>query len=458
LIKFLTGKDGRFRTIRACLIFCTLLGLVYLSATVWISNTYGIPIAFTGKMIGREALLSMVRISTVIYDPATTRKAAISPKSGNPAFGEGYVRIEDLLNTPTGIQSIQLVGLSNEKIIQSGHGFSYQPYDEKRLAALRKEYKLDEVVASARDEFEAMVLLRNWTRSQFRRVDYQFLMRNFDVLQILKGNIRNTAGAPHNPATQFRPCHFFPLFYSQVLLSMGYQPRLVRISHAEERGYNGHGMTEVWSNQFRKWITMDPDLNIYYEKDGIPLNLVEVHNERYSKEPLAVKIVPGVHTSADFDLSKIPDIKEMIRYHSYVQIVDMRNDWMTNHYFRGHPKRSDRASLFWVDDKMPPVFNFSTKTSNVNDFYWTLNQTEIWVRKEGNMGSQASLAFKTFTPNFKHFEIIIDDAKKVISTEPLYVWDLNPGRNTLSVRSVNQSGVPGIQSWVVFEVRRAPHD
>jgi len=38
---------------------------------------------------------------------------------------------------------------------------------------------------------------------------------------------------------------------------------------------------------------MDTDLNLYYEKDGIPLNILEVHNERYENKPTRIKIITG---------------------------------------------------------------------------------------------------------------------------------------------------------------------
>ena len=33
-----------------------------------------------------------------------------------------------------------------------------------------------------------------------------------------------------------------------------------------------HSVTEIWSNQHRKWVMLDPTSNMYLEKDGVPLN------------------------------------------------------------------------------------------------------------------------------------------------------------------------------------------
>jgi len=130
--------------------------------------------------------------------------------------------------------------------------------------------------------------------------------------------------------------------------------------------------------------------------------------------------------------------------------VDMRNDWLTNHYFRGHPVRSDRASLFWVDENLPPAFHFKQETSRVEDFYWTLNQAEIWA-KNGNSDGEIGLRFRTFTPNFSRFEILLDGTQKIEWKDASYTWKLHPGMNSVSIRPINQFGVRGIESYVKIE-------
>jgi hypothetical protein len=405
-----------------------------------------------GKLIVRESILSIVRVSTTIYDPSVIKRDPFGPGTEDRINWGEYQLADKALPDNESALRIHIKTIHNEKIIRSSFDFSYQPYDEPKLILLRKEYGLDNVAASAKNEFDRMVLLRNWARSRFKRSDYQPRMTSFDSLAVLRANIHNPSNKPWQPGSQLRPCHFFPMFYSQVLISMGYQPRLVRISNLDEKGYDGHGIAEVWSNQFKKWIAMDVDQNLHYEKDGIPLSALEVHYERYAGKPSLVKIIRGVQTSGDAGIVKQRSLEEMIAYHSYVQIVDMRNDWMTNPYFKGHPKRSDHSSLFWVDGRMPPVFNLKPKTSAKSDFYWTLNQTELWAKVGPSDNRVISMAFKTYTPNFKHYEIIIDGLQKTITTDPLYMWRLHEGDNKFQIRSVNKFGIGGIPSLVDITV------
>jgi len=413
-----------------------------------ISLKYDITFSHTAKNLMRQGILSSIYFSTLIYDPVSVNNVSVRPcKEQNNINYANYIRIEKFIEKQ---KNLHIQEINNEKIRANRFYFGYQPYDEPRLVKLREKYQLNEVTASASNDFEAAVLLRNWARSQFRRRDYQPRMVNFDALRVLDNNLRNDQNDPYDPVRYYDPCNFFPLFYCQLMVSMGYQARLVQISHT---GYSGHGMAEIWSDHYEKWIAMDAELNLYYEKDGMPLNLLEVHNERYEKKPSRMKIVRGEQHSGDTSTTlvflgvKDLDVNKMIQYHSYFRIADMRNDWMTNHYFKGHPKRSDFSSLFFTDHKMQSVFNLGPETDEIKDFYWTLNQTEIFIKKN-SYSKKMPLAFKTFTPNFRQFEIWVDDLIKTVSKDPVFTWTLHSGENKLMVRSVNQYGIYGIPSFV----------
>ena len=447
-------KKGYFSKFRVLILILAFVATIFIGSSLAVSIKYSLSPIYVGKQLARYSVLSAIYLSTLIYDPAVVKNTTLDPANNESIVNSAdYIQIDKYFKESKVREALSIAKINNERIIKSRFNFIYQPYEEPRLDELRKKYKLVDVVSSAKDEFEAMILLRNWARSQFRRNDYQPIMENFDALEVLRRNIRNKDNEPYKPG-QYRPCHFFPLFYTQVLLSMGYQARIVQISYLAGGGYGGHGMTEVWSNQYKKWITMGPDLNQHFEKDGIPINLLEFHNERYEIRPSRINIVRGKYPDVDRGDYEEIDIDRWIDYHSYIQVIDMRNDWMTNHYFRGHPKRSDRASLFWVDKNLPSVFNFKQKTDDVDDFYWTLNQTEILIKNDSNQKDSLELAFHTFTPNFKHFEIIVDDKEKIISTDFVHLWKLHPGANKLLVRSVNKFGVNGIPSLVELLVDR----
>jgi hypothetical protein len=65
------------------------------------------------------------------------------------------------------------------------------------------------------------------------------------------------------------------------------------------------------------------------------------------------------------------------------------------------------------------------------------------------------LRFETYTPNFSHFEVDVDDTgwKKVGDH---WTWLLQSGRNTLRVRAVTMPGVKGKPSTFVINHANRP--
>jgi hypothetical protein len=407
---------------------------------IYISYHYDFSIIEATKSSVRYVSLSAIGTGVGLYDPTAdnTIHAQLGPEEMSNF--SSMSRIEQYLAKGK-VSGIEIIEMKNEHIVISDYVFNYQP-DVPRLLEMRKEMGLDDVVAGADDELEKMIRLRQWVRKQFSRLDYQKTMAQFDALTIW-GNPQRNPEKKKNWPGNYNPCHFFPLFYSQVMLSMGYIPRVVHISYT---GYDYHGFTEVWSNQYRKWISMDPDLNLHYEYEGVPQNILEVHNFRYRNNTrlkvMQVMVEPGIQP--------LETTENMLDYHQYVEIADLRNDWLTNKYFRGHPKRSDLATLAWKDDREPEIFRLTPATRNIEDMYWTLNQAEILVESEKCGQDSLALLFNTVTPNFSHFAIHMN-GKAFEQTSPVFVWKLQSGRNELIVYPVNSFGVHGISSRIVLQ-------
>ena len=172
---------------------------------------YNVPFRVALKGIVRDTGLALASASVALYDPFEARVAATGPPDRADLNLSGYRRVEQLLpvNRPVQIlsnASLTLTEFDGQTIRKGPLPFAYQPYDEPRLHELRRRYKLDSVVAGATSDFEQLVLLRNWSRSQFRRSDYQPLARNFDALDILSRNHRNDNREAFSPSRHFDPC------------------------------------------------------------------------------------------------------------------------------------------------------------------------------------------------------------------------------------------------------------
>ena len=58
-------------------------------------------------------------------------------------------------------------------------------------------------------------------------------------------------------------------------------------------GSTEHTSTEIWSNQHRKWVMLDPTFAMYVEMDGVPLNAYELRQAWFLGEGRELVFVVG---------------------------------------------------------------------------------------------------------------------------------------------------------------------
>ena len=131
----------------------------------------------------------------------------------------------------------------------------------------RKFSQAESALDGAQTEFDKLVLLREWAHSITWPLVLSPLPSSGDIKNgfSLLEHAQNNAPMACGQATDL---------YVQALGSVGFVGREVIA--------NGHITAEVWSSEYEKWILMDPLYNTHYEKDGTPLNFVELMNIFYS--------------------------------------------------------------------------------------------------------------------------------------------------------------------------------
>jgi len=140
----------------------------------------------------------------------------------------------------------------------------------KKLKRLREDFKLDEVVAPGRTEFEKLLLLKRWVRSRWNH-GWNNTNPPWDAYEILK----------HAERGETFTCGYYSFVLSECYRSLGYQARRlsIRVKDTEYPANphnHGHNVCEVYSNEYNKWVLMDADKNCHYEKDGVPLSALEI--------------------------------------------------------------------------------------------------------------------------------------------------------------------------------------
>ena len=280
-------------------------------------------------------------------------------------------------------------------------------YDNSALRELRETYKLDEVVAPGKTEYEKQSLLMKWVWRQWDHGHAQELYNLRDPLWIL-GEARKE--------------HIFQCMHSgsvlaSVMASMGWTCRVA--------GHSSHTWNEVWSNQHRRWMMFDPTANLRYERKGMPLSTYDTYHARYVE--LADDVTAFSRDDRQYSAPARPGKTARISIYG------------CNTYVQGRP-RGPKARLE-IGQGITPAFD-------PQDAYYPLNQAALTLVPDGDA---LKVTLGTMTPNFKEFRIRIDGGQWH-PAETTLSWSVRPGKNRLEAVSVNCFGVEGPVSTVVVNV------
>lgn len=416
-----------------CISFVVLIGSLI---TLSISYYYSISPYYVSKTVAREVYLEVIKYATFIYNPINVIIAPTGPHS-NYIMNTCSEDVLSLINKkyPHGVNKLK--SYDNKKLIYSIYHFGYQPANDNRLIELRNKYEIDKLILHKGSEFEQITEIANWVNSQWQHgTTGKFNPSYFDA---------NDALVQAKNGAQFW-CHVSAMTLIQTAASVGFQGRLVSLS---KDGYiHEHAVAEFWSNDYQKWVMMDPDFNIWYIRNGIPLNVLEIHNAFMNKNADGITIVKGKHRPI-YQLEA--RLSSLMQYYAYF-FIDMRNDWLTNHYFPGHPARSDKNTLVWKDKRLKAIFDFKTEVDNYDYLYWDMNRTHMSFSDSSQPGDGINVYLETNTPNYSHFEIKIDGIRTLKLEGNKFLWPIHKGDNIIEVRSVNSYNLKGIPSFVVLNI------
>ena len=142
----------------------------------------------------------------------------------------------------------------------------FEDHYHPRLKTLRRRYRIDRAIRGESNEFRKILKLRHWVYRQVSGGTHPFLG---DALAIL-----DKAAAGH----RFYCTHCM-IVQQAVFSAFG----LVARNLGVDRNYWDlgrsvhHGVNEVWSNDYAKWVLVDAEYDFHFERKGIPLSALEVH-------------------------------------------------------------------------------------------------------------------------------------------------------------------------------------
>jgi hypothetical protein len=350
--------------------------------------------------------------------------------------------------------------IHNGRVIRSSYEFLYENPAHPALAEYRKKCDLDKVVKGARTEFEKILKLMHWAyRIPVNKTPYTWDWRKVvHVERDSQGhiNLQNNYKRRRRDAM----CLYSNQALIGALLSFGLHARHININ---SEAMSGHEVTEVWSNEYNKWIYLDATRDYYYFDlaTGIPLNLLEIHHllaeamprpesiERPFVPEIGGQVVQSIEIGIRQGDNPFPiekDARHLMETMGYFRIIP-RNNFLSQPL----PIPVAQGSIIWgwdgyihhYDEMFPKRPEHQRQSNRRMDFYEPLNQSEIHLFPADTPG-KLEVSVRTHTPGFEAFLSRTDEERSWIRREEHHwLWKLRPGPNMLEVKTLNSSGVTG---------------
>ncbi len=327
----------------------------------------------------------------------------------------------------------------------------YETFTTPRLAEFAARERLDAVLAGVSSEFEGILRLKDWVAAQWP-VGLPNPYPPWDAMIILDMIRAGETGGF---------CGQYSQVYLQALAAYGIPARYVEMGTAENP--IAHFSTEVWSNDFNKWVLMDAHFNLHFERDGVPQSALQVHEAFVLGEDGDLAIVPGTVREGHPDPrdplehpNRTAELYYYLRYHLKANHIAVPDEASGNRY--------DDA-IEWIDEHIVP-WELSTVPSELPHvrptrvvtgdralLEWRPNQVWITPRRTGPM--QYTLDLQHTVLQLGRFEYrVIDDADVPgpwqSQASPQVVWTIGPRDRRLEVRGVNVRGIAGPASAVAI--------
>jgi len=361
---------------------------------------------------------------------------------------------------------VKLVEITPSRTVRSSCPYPFQRPSAK-LERLRREFKLDEVVAAGKTDIEKLLLLRNWVRRRWPCNDMGSGVRTWDALEIL------TAGD-----NQHGMCvHFGTVFY-QCALALGFNARPVILTN--------HYVADVWVNEFRRWVLMDVEsvqpegfrsygtAHYVNATSGVPMSVMELHREVHAVLRKGENSVPTViqkytvdtNNTLHAEMDKVRSPKELRIFERFAypernNYLDRLEPWEE---FHGQDYYHSDAHLWWLGEtERGQEQEFSRRTDREGDLMWTVNEVDLTLTASTRPAS-VDVTAVTVTPNFKEFMCRKNGGEWSSVPAPgsdpdervvVIAWDLKPGENTLEIKPMNMFGREGLVSKAVVRFTTA---
>ena len=325
----------------------------------------------------------------------------------------------------------------------------FEDVNSPLVERLRKEYRLDDVVKGETNEFRKMLKLRNWVHGRWHiDNDQKFMGDVFEILEKAK------TGAGFYCTHSMRVQH-------AVMTAMGFVARDlgVDVNHEEFGRSIHHGVNEVWSNQYAKWVLLDAKYNIHYERAGVPLSALEIHEAVRANQAKEVVTVRGIdRTVVTAKDSEYPTNSPLsywwVSYHTGQRQFTGTSDNRRLVIFDNAAFRETkwfRQTSNGLKESWAYKANAFVPTRDRGQIEWTPGVADVALRQISD--TELAVDFSSANPNLKSYRVRTGAGSWQEITGGSFRWRVAPGENMLDVQTRNLFDVDGPLTSVTVRLR-----
>ncbi len=334
----------------------------------------------------------------------------------------------------------------NGEIAVSSYVLQEDDFLNPRLRLLRSREKLDDVVAAGATQFDKIVLLRRWVRSQWQSSG-DFYYPPWDALEIL-----DLARQHGNRGF----CAQYAVVFLQACQSLGIHGRYVDLS--------GHFIVAVWSDDFDKWVVMDPSQDIHYEKDGVPAGGATLCRAYWGKDVRGfAQCDSSGHRNpvalgdlANYRLYSIDLTANQLSVPVQVQVNGVWKALVHANNYRSYPRIGRDAVIIgsnflaWRVQESEAWSTPRPETRDQDEFRYALNQTVILLANERVRDRIMKVVLMSNnSPTFERFLVRSDGGSDWVPSPAAKIrWQLHAGMNELDARVETRFGWRGNDSSI----------
>jgi len=332
----------------------------------------------------------------------------------------------------------------NGEFATSSYVLAEDDFQHPRLRLLRARERLDELIGGTPRQFEAAVRLRAWTHRQWAP-GTEFHYPPWDAVEIL-----DLARRHDNRGF----CAQYAVVFLQACQAMGIHARYVDLP--------GHFVVAIWSDDFDRWVLMDPMQDLHYEREGAPLRGRDLYRAFQLHDPAGIQQVDSAGHRRDVtldDLShfRLYSIDTAANQLSEPVQVRINGAWTTLRHaddYLAYPRVGhdqlviESEFLAWRTADAAESFPERPESVDADDFRYAMNQTIILLANARLSRQILKVALlRQNSPTFARFQVRSEASPDwVPSPGDTVKWVLHPGKNEIQARIETRDGWKGPSS------------